>query len=229
MAPAKKNTPAPAETPKSVVSANQWQNLLEQLNQKGGDLLFLKPGKTRVKLLLQENQDPQNFFEQTTRFWQGQPRTRYLVWCTVMPDPKSKEENPNAGQARALLLNKTTLSDIIQLLAEGYDLFDQEEGHGLVINKVGEKLETSYTVMPSQRPVVVKNEDLEWPTMKTEEDGEVEKTLADIAEEFAKDSRRRDEEGNKKESVTFTPNRGKGKKEVSLDEFDSDGEDDISF
>lgn len=155
----------------------QWQNMLEQLDS-GGDGVYYYPkdGRTRMRLLPVPNSTNGVFYRQTARHWQGQMRNRYIFFAVVLT-----EEEKN--QVKVVVTNKTVLKGILQLLAEGYDLLDFEEGTGITLVRAGKGLETTYNVMPSKKPLPIDPGTLEWP----------EQNLSELATEFERKSRERDE------------------------------------
>jgi len=147
-------TPAPVARKKPAASKSRkadddeepdWEELLNQLNTAGGEVQFLKDGRTQLKLVLEDPDNKRSFYTESTRVYRGERRSKFLIRAIMVKlDPPA---------VKAVSVGKGVLKAIFQLLVEGYDLFDPEEGHGLTIVKRGSGLETSYNVMPSPKPV----------------------------------------------------------------------------
>lgn len=158
-----------------MADSNIWTQVLSDLESKdSGEISYLKDGKTRVKLVPEKGNDRQ-FFAEATRLWQGKPKQRFLVKGIIFKDDKD--------ELKALVVTKTVLKGIVNLLAEGYDLLGAK-GHGITIIKSGSGLETSYSVLPSPKPV-------ETPS----DIGELSATLAELAEKLLESDKNREEKG----------------------------------
>lgn len=147
------------EASKKKSKSGSWDELLESLASGGGNgsVWFPKAGKTKIKLALEDAEDDQSFFIPVSRDFRGngQFRDKYLLRGVVLDQEEDKMS--------AVQVSKTAFKQVIQLLAEGYELFDPEEGHGLVITKTGEGKNTSWAVMPSPRPIETPEvDDPEW-------------------------------------------------------------------
>ncbi len=157
-------TPAP-------VTAEEvpWQDVLDQLSQAG--MFFrLKAGKTRIRLVPPPDGNVRKFFTDVTTTFRGKTKTRFAVLGLVLAGSGAKPEM--AASPVPILISKTVLKAIIQLLAEGYDLFSPN-GYGLTLARAGEGLDTEYAVMASQKPIPLPT-NMAYP----------EKTLFDLAREF---------------------------------------------
>jgi hypothetical protein len=140
-----------------------FQALLEQLQSqtgKGGGRFYHPPaGKTKARIVLPQGENPLAFYREVTTQW---GRTKYLVAAVVL-------EGPDLGadykpQLRALVLPLTVIKSLVAYLAEGFDLFDPVQGHGISITREGTgPKDTRYTVNPSPRPIDVSKMALEWP------------------------------------------------------------------
>lgn len=111
-------------------------------------------------------------------------RTKYLILAVVI---SSDEED----LVRPVILPKTPLQDILSILAEGYDLFDPEEGFGISINRTGSGLDSKYSVLPSKKAFPLADE-LEWPPEDLDE-------FADLFAKNAKDRKNRRASGDEAE------------------------------
>lgn len=135
-----------------------WQQKLEELESQGGEFFYPKAGRNRLRLL-PGNPVRADFFIQVDREYQGNTRSKYLVKAVVF-DGETRE-------VKAVVLSKTVLRGILNLLAEGYDLLGRN-GHGITIVRTGTGMDTSYATMPSSKPQALP-EDLEDIDMSLEE------------------------------------------------------------
>jgi hypothetical protein len=162
------------------VNTNRWQGLLDILDASsgGGDVYYLKQPKTRIRLLLPsmspayvpeegnaEDDDDTQFFAETTKYYQDQARTNFLIFALILGTSEKSDQNVSQTKVRAIRLPKTALRGIVGQLAEDWDLFDPKGGHGLVIEKIGgaNSERTSYNIQVSPKPVPVDPGALEWP------------------------------------------------------------------
>lgn len=139
------STPKP--NGRSVMPAGDvnWNDLLDQF-QTEGFALYLKD-RLRVRLL--PFSDPQNIFIPVSSFYRGKERTKYMVpvW-----DITNGVDNTNI---RGLILTARTVRSIITQAAEGWDLFDKEEGYGLSLIKTGSGQNVSINITISPKPLAV--------------------------------------------------------------------------
>lgn len=164
-------------------STSDWQDMLDDLGNESNDprIYYVKAGRNRIKLA-PEGGDPKKFFTKVTRSFRGQISTKFLIRALVM---KGKSEEP--PKVQAIPVGKSVMKDILNLLAEGYDLFNVKTGKGLTIVKTGTGLtDTSYTVLPSPSAV---------PMPKTFTD--LEDTLASLAEYLTAQDQEREERNDK--------------------------------
>lgn len=160
------------KTAPPVGSTQYWENLLDQLNTKGGTgFIFPKAGRTRVRLVKLPKEEA--FHSSCESEYQGNVRTKYMIAAFSL-DQNADELDEGI---RGLLVPKTVWSGIVGLLANGYDLWDPVEGHGLTIIRQGTGFDTNYSVIPSPKPVSLTDEQ---KTMLEEE----ERTLADLVEDY---------------------------------------------
>ena len=116
-----------------------------------GVYLFPQAGKTKVKLLLAPERIMSTFYEPVLRSWQGKERLQYMMPVVI-----------NDNNVKIMVVAKTVHKGIIQLLANGWDLFDPDLGHGIVIDRTGEGIYTRYTVTTTPNPVAIDYESLNW-------------------------------------------------------------------
>jgi hypothetical protein len=130
-------------------SPEYYQQLLTGLSQKGdGAMYYLKEGRNKIRFTPDMGK-LKIFYIEVQRSWQGGPmKTKYLTKAVVQVEGQPAEE-------RGLLLTKTVIKDIVNLLAEGYDLFSATEGLGVTISKSGTGLETNYSVVATPKPVAL--------------------------------------------------------------------------
>lgn len=184
------------KTPATEIPAGDWQNMLDQLNSKGnGAYFFPKDGKTRIKLLWPTGHGPHDrvFFAETLRMFRGQTRTRYLVMGVVLASPNGDADEEARRKVRVIVVNKTILKDILNLLAEGWDLLGHN-GHGISISRTGSGLDTDYNVTQSPKPIRLDLEDLDWP----------EESIEELAVKFEADSAERDAQRAEKPEEKLT-------------------------
>jgi hypothetical protein len=131
--------------PKNAQSrdATYWQNLVQKMGGGESDFLFPQVGRTRVRLVWADaDSDP---IRAVNSSFQNRVKTKYVLWGYSPDDEESK--------LKIVVVPKTVGTGILALLAEGYDLFDPAEGHGISIIRSGSGLDTQYNVMPSPKPV----------------------------------------------------------------------------
>lgn len=131
-----------------MTDKNWWENALDRLSQSQ-NLFFPQEGKNRFRLFWAEGRDELPYVE-VTSYWQGKPRRRYMM-MGYSPD----DQTPIP---RGIVLARTAFRSIIDLVSEGYELFDPERGHGITIIRSGRGLDTSYTVIASMHPIPIPDE-----------------------------------------------------------------------
>lgn len=148
--------------------ASKWQNLLDDMQSgQGGPFFFPGEGKTRLRLVAQEGTSDE-FFAETRAVFRGKEKVKYIVLAYVVGSSSKELPEEMKGKITPVVVSKTVLRGILSLLAEGYDLLDPEDGHGLTLIRSGKGLDTSYNVMPSPTSVVLPD-DLEFPVETLEE------------------------------------------------------------
>lgn len=148
------------------MDTSAWQGLFDQLASSAGDgsVYYLKEKRTRVRLVLPEGQEPGlGFYAETEKIFKGKVSTAFMIWAVVMYTSKDNDQNIDPKRVRAIRVPRTVLQGIVGQLAEGFELFDPKEGHGLTIEKTTSAQDrTAYVVKVSPKPVPV-SEDIEWP------------------------------------------------------------------
>lgn len=136
---------------------NPFEKLLEEINEKtsgkGGVFYHPTPGKTKCRIILPEGNEPTEFYREVINRWN---KTRYMVAAVILeaPDWVDDKDEPKEPELRALVLPTTAFKDVVGLLAEGFELFDPEGGHGISVSREGTgKFDTTYSVNPSPRPI----------------------------------------------------------------------------
>lgn len=171
---------------KPAVNTNKWQQLLDQMAEKGGNgsVFFPKKGKTRIRLAPIKGTDD-DFFVETKSVYKGKARSKYLLSAMVISTDAGELNERWVNKVVPVLVPGAVLKGILGLLAEGYDLLSPE-GHGITIVKTGGGLETTYSVMPSQKPMELPD-DVTYPEQSFEEIAEEYANRADSADETSDD------------------------------------------
>jgi len=133
-------------TSMAKVDTSEWQEMLDDMGTESNDprIYFIKSGRNRIRLVPEDN-DPKKFFYKFSRTYEGVTRAKFLIRGVVMG--KKSDEAP---QIQAISVGKMVVTQILNQLAEGYDLFDPKKGRGVTIVKKGEGREgTSYTTLVS--------------------------------------------------------------------------------
>ena len=166
--PVRKKKSGRSSTSMAAPEGNKWQNLLDEMNQgQGGPFFFPKEGKTRLRLTPQPGTDDE-FYSETRSVFRGKEKVKYIILAYVAGTSQGELPEEMKYKVHPVVISKTVLKSILSLLAEGYDLLDPEDGHGLTLIRTGQKLDTSYNVMPSPSPVPLPD-DLEYPDDNLEE------------------------------------------------------------
>lgn len=192
-----------------------WGDLAAELESAGGGTgSFLREGKTRIRIVAEDSDDDKSWFSDVQTYWQGKPRERKLIRCVILGDEEHK--------IVPLVVAKSVLKGIFNILDEGYDLLDEEGGYGVTIVRSGEGLNTSYTTMPSRKEVPIPD-DVE----------DMEMTLEEAAEKIDEESKTRSEEqapkkkkGKKKSKTRKSKRSRRARDEDEDDEDDEDEEED---
>jgi len=198
----------PAATEKAAPRDEMfWKKLLDgvQSGSNSGSIKFIKEGRTRLKLV---PEDDAYFIEVTAKF-RDKKRTKYLVLCW--------DVDADAPQRlQAVLVSRSVLASILTLAAEGYEIFDPDEGHGITIIREGAGLNTEYNVLPSPRPV---------PTPDSVLDQQASLSLMSAADEFEQLQETRAQaaaEGGDEEEKPARRGRRRSRQEAEDDEEDWD-------
>ena len=165
---------------KDQMTAEDWQRILDQTSGSNGPFYYLKEGKVRLRLVAEQGTKTR-WFTETVNTFNGRTRTKMIVLAILVSGKGVTDEMK--GKVTPVVVAKTVLTQILNLLAEGYDLLSPKRGMGLSITRRGSNLDTAYNVLPSQSPQPLP-EGLQWP----------EKTLAELADEYEANSSNRDSE-----------------------------------
>ncbi len=185
-----------------------WGELADELeSQGGGSGYFLKDGKNRFRIIPEDSKDDKSWYADVTTMWEGNPRAKKLMRAIPLGLEETKLEY--------VVIPKSALKGIFNILDEGYDLLSGEDAHGVTISKSGKLLQTSYTVMPSRKEVDIP-EDYE----------ENELTLEEAVEEIEKESKERDESAKKETGKTKKGKKGKKGSKKGKSRDDNGEEDD---
>jgi hypothetical protein len=162
------------------VSAVNWDQILNTMNESSSGPFFFV---TRIRLLCLED-SLEHFFAPATTYFKGKPKTKFVVFGTVLSSDGGSK-GPLSDQWKnklvPIVITKTTLTGILAILAEGYELFDPETGHGINIMRSGTGTDTDYNVNPSPQPVALDLDSMEQP----------EKSLVEFAEALSERSAQR--------------------------------------
>lgn len=126
-----------------------WNDVAKsEQSNSGGNILFLKDGKTVIKIIApenaQDNVDTSWFYKFTQHsVYQGKESksVRYLIYAVDMEDKTVK----------TVLLPKTVMGNIFNLLGEDHRLLDIEDGFPVSIIRTKTGMKVEYTVMPSAK------------------------------------------------------------------------------
>lgn len=170
-----------ASQPVPESSGNRWQDLLNEMKSSGsGPWFFPKPGKTRFRIVTlngvsQDEATPSDFMQEVEVVYRGQLKTRFLVRAVILGTSQGEISDRFSNKVVPILLPKVAVTQILSMLAEGeYELFDPIEGHGLTLDKTGEGRNTSYSLMPTSKPIPLDMDEIE-------DDGI---SMAELAEQF---------------------------------------------
>jgi len=139
-----------ADNERFIVAKEKWEGKLNDLNtSEGGIYVFPQPGSTKCRILLSPEREPADFYTPVIRMFRGKTRTQFMMPVIVYENDTWSEE------PKYLVCAKTVMQGILELLVEGYDLIHPRDGHGIVINRTGEGLQTKYNVLPSKNVIPV--------------------------------------------------------------------------
>lgn len=179
-----------------------WEAMLESLEAGGanGNILFPKSGKTRIKLVLEDDDDEASWYTEAVGEFNGKVRTRYILRAAVLFPAQDEKK------LMGVVVAKTAMKAIVGMLAEKYDLTDPEEGHGITLSKTGEGLNTTWGATPSPKPIEIEDFD------EYSEDGAGLEELVTALEDIAAKNVAKSKGGKK----------GKGKDEDEDDDEEDD-------
>ena len=156
-----------------------FEEEIKMLDQSGdGTYYFLDQGKNKVRLLLSPEREISVFAQLVIRSFKGKERQQYML-PVLVGDSKGIYNN----NVRYMVVPKTVYKAILELLANKWDLFHPETGHGIVIDRTGEGLKTRYSVTPSPNPIPVDYLTLQFQT-----------PLEEVAAQLEASDREEDEE-----------------------------------
>jgi len=146
-----------------------WQDVLDGMKAGGGsNVYFLKEAKTRLRLLLSDDQELPQFWADTEKHYKGKVSPAHLIYGVILGTSKAGDENVSIEKVDVIRIPKTVLRGILSNLAEGHELFDEQTGHGIIIEKTSGGDRTSYVVKVSPKPVAV-GPGLTWPDRSLDE------------------------------------------------------------
>lgn len=142
------------------IDQDTWKKLSEELEAKesGGIWLFPKVGETYIRivpLLGTEKDERPAFWIDTVGAWQSKPNKRRILLAIVKATPGRTILDEDKNKVIPLIVAPTVVSQIVKVLAAGFDLFGATTGHALKIARTGEGRGTSYRVDASPAPVAL--------------------------------------------------------------------------
>ena len=160
-----------------------FEEKLEEIEaETEGVYLFPQAGKTKVRLLLAPERDISVFSCPVLRSYKGKESLKYMLPVLL-----------NDNNVKIAVVPKTVYKGILQLLANGWDLFHPDTGHSIIIDRTGEGLKTKYTVSTTPNPVRVDYLTFNW----------YEGELADYARQMEASDRETDEEVLQDDDIPF--------------------------
>lgn len=142
-----------------------WASVLESLkSESSGDLFFVKAQKTRIRIVNLED-DPRNFFCPAMTTYRGKPKQKMIFFGIILGTDKGELSEKWVNKIVPIVVPKTALQGILGILADGYDLFSETEGHGITIVRSRTETDTTYNVLPSPKPVPIDLSQFEPPEL----------------------------------------------------------------
>lgn len=140
------------------MDTSTWEDLAAELKSKegGGIFFFLKEGRTRLRivpLVGTENDSRPQFWIDTEGIWQGKPNKRRILLGIVAGATGREIPDENKNKVTPLLVAPTVVTQIVDILASGFDLFSAKKGHAIAIVRSGQGLGTTYRVDASPDPI----------------------------------------------------------------------------
>lgn len=193
---------------------NKWEKKLDEMESDvSGDTRYIKEGKIRVKLVLEDEANDESWYTPCNRWYKGKKSKKYLLRAIIKGDEKQ--------QVRYLPAPRTVLKQIISMLAEGYELLDTKKSHLISINRSGSGRETTYVVLPSPKVIKIKGDIIdpeEWDTLEEAAEG-IEQRDLDREDDD-------DDETPKKKSGKATKRTGKKNHKADEDDEADENEED---
>lgn len=140
------------------LDTSSWEKQLAEMKdaEGGGIFFFIKPGRTRLRLVPEqgtENDAMPSFWIDTVGNYQGKPNKRRILLGIVAGADGREIPDEDKNKVVPLLVAPSVVTQIIELLAGGHDLFGKISGHAIAINRSGTGLGTDYAVQNSPDPV----------------------------------------------------------------------------
>lgn len=141
-----------------AIDTSTWEQLAAELKSKegGGIFFFLKEGRTRLRivpLVGTENDKRPQFWIDTEGTWNGKPNKRRILLGIVAGATGREIPDEDKNKVTPLLVAPTVVSQIVDILASGFDLFSAKGGHAIAIVRSGQGLGTTYRVDASPDPI----------------------------------------------------------------------------
>ncbi len=142
------------------MDSSTWAKLSEELEAKesGGIWLFPKVGETYIRIVPlkgTENDERPAFWIDTVGAWQGKANKRRILLAIVKETPGRTILDEDKNKVVPLIVAPTVVSQVVKVLAAGFDLFGETTGHALKIARTGEGRGTSYRVDASPHPIAL--------------------------------------------------------------------------
>lgn len=140
------------------IDTTSWEKQLQEMKdaEGGGIFFFLKPGRTRLRIVPEqgtENDSLPSFWIDTEGMYQEKVNKRRILLGIVAGADGREIPDEDKNKVVPLVVAPSIVTQIIELLAGGHDLFSKNEGHAIAINRTGVNLGTSYSVQNSPSPV----------------------------------------------------------------------------
>lgn len=137
-----------------------WEELAKEMKAQegGGIFFFLKEGRTRLRLVPEkgtENNERPRFWIDTEGSYNGKPNKRRILLGIVAGADGREIPDEDKNKVVPLLVAPSIVTQVVEILATGWDLFSAKEGHAIAIARSGSGLQTTYRVdvSPSAIPL----------------------------------------------------------------------------
>lgn len=135
-----------------------WGDLLKEVKKEGGGGItegpyYLKNGEQKIRVVLPaEVTDPRKFFARYENVYEGEAYPYYLIEGVVLT---SEGGGADPKRVQCIKITKTVLVQLIQALAQGWELFDPVAGKVVSIVRGKQKGRVAYTCTITPKSVDV--------------------------------------------------------------------------